>query len=171
MKCDLTTYDNVGNRTQLTSTLAPVPAATWSYDANDRFSADDSYDNNGNTTASGRDARPSRGDRAPLNGAFGRDGDTGKSADQALADFPSPPAGVLVLHIQNKVFHLERKLVGVAVRTAAPVGEPLNATFLIAIEDLVTVLREMPNSLQSSAIVSPASRRATNCSLSSIAEH
>src|SRR5271165_926871 len=29
----------------------------------------------------------------------------------------------------------------------------------------------MPNSLQSSAIVSPASRRATNCSLSSITEH
>src|SRR5438477_1082400 len=29
----------------------------------------------------------------------------------------------------------------------------------------------MPNSLQSSAIGSPASRRATNCSLSSIAEH
>src|SRR5580658_6153678 len=29
----------------------------------------------------------------------------------------------------------------------------------------------MPNSLQSSAIASPASRRATNCSLSSITEH
>src|SRR5215472_15351946 len=29
----------------------------------------------------------------------------------------------------------------------------------------------MPNSLQSSDIASPASRRATNCSLSSIAEH
>src|SRR6266436_5711182 len=29
----------------------------------------------------------------------------------------------------------------------------------------------MPNSLQSSAMVSPASRRATNCSLSSITEH
>src|ERR1700684_3080688 len=29
----------------------------------------------------------------------------------------------------------------------------------------------MPNSLQSSAIASPASRRATNCSLSSIAAH
>src|ERR1700733_157450 len=29
----------------------------------------------------------------------------------------------------------------------------------------------MPNSLQSSAIVSPASPRATNCSLSSITEH
>src|ERR1700688_4607197 len=93
-----------------------------------------------------------------MNGAFGRDGNTGKSADQALADFPSTPAGVLVLHIQNKVFHLERKSVGVAEWTAAPVCEPLNATFLVAIEDLVTGLArndEMPNSLQSSAIGSP----------------
>jgi hypothetical protein len=79
-----------------------------------------------------------------MNGAFGRDGDTGKSADQALADFPSPPAGVLVLHLQNKVFHLERKLVGVAVRTTTPVCEPLQATFLIAIEDLVTGLAGDP---------------------------
>ena len=45
-----------------------------------------------------------------------------------------------MLDIQNKVFHLERKLVGVAIRTAAPVCEPLNATFLIAIEDLVSGL-------------------------------
>ena len=75
-----------------------------------------------------------------MNGAFGRDGNTGKSADQAFADFSRTPAGVLVLHIQNKVFHLERKLVGVAVPTAAPVCEPLNAAFLIAIEDLVAGL-------------------------------
>src|SRR5215469_10544425 len=36
---------------------------------------------------------------------------------------------------------------------------------------LYPVLREMPNSLQRSAIGSPASRRATNCSLSSMTEH
>src|SRR5215469_10685817 len=36
---------------------------------------------------------------------------------------------------------------------------------------LYPVLREMPNSLQRSAIGSPASRRATNCNLSSMAEH
>jgi len=47
------TYDNVGNRTHLTSTLAPVPAGLWNYDANDRFTAGDTYDANGNTVSSG----------------------------------------------------------------------------------------------------------------------
>src|SRR5882724_10718041 len=75
-----------------------------------------------------------------MNGAFGRDGNTGKSANQAFANFSSTPAGVLALHIQDVVLDLERKLVGVAVRTAAPVSEPLHATFLIAVEDLVTAL-------------------------------
>lgn len=45
-------YDPVGNRLSRTSTVAPVPAATYSYDANDRLTSD-SYDANGNTTASG----------------------------------------------------------------------------------------------------------------------
>jgi hypothetical protein len=45
--------DAVGNRKQLTSTLAPVPAGLWNYDANDRFTAGDTYDNNGNTISSG----------------------------------------------------------------------------------------------------------------------
>jgi len=47
------TYDPVGNRKQLTSTLAPVPAGLWNYDANDRFTAGDTYDANGNTVSSG----------------------------------------------------------------------------------------------------------------------
>ena len=46
-------YDAVGNRKQITSTLAPVPAGLWNYDANDRFTAGDTYDNNGNTASSG----------------------------------------------------------------------------------------------------------------------
>jgi len=46
------TYDAVGNRKQLTSTLAPVPAGLWNYNANDQISSD-TYDSNGNTTASG----------------------------------------------------------------------------------------------------------------------
>src|SRR5947207_5986747 len=62
-----------------------------------------------------------------MNSALGRNGNAGEPTNQALADFPSTPAGVLVLHIQNKVFHLERKSVGVAERTAAPVCEPLKA--------------------------------------------
>ncbi len=47
------TYDSVGNRKQLTSTLATVPAGLWNYDANDRFTAGDTYDANGNTASSG----------------------------------------------------------------------------------------------------------------------
>jgi hypothetical protein len=47
------TYDPVGNRKQITSTLAPVPAGLWNYDANDRFTAGDTYDADGNTVSSG----------------------------------------------------------------------------------------------------------------------
>jgi RHS repeat-associated protein len=45
-------YDAVGNRLSRTSTVAPVPPTTYSYDANDRLTSD-TYDANGNTTASG----------------------------------------------------------------------------------------------------------------------
>jgi len=107
-----------------------------------------------------------------MDGTFGWAGNTGEPTQQALTDFASTPAGVLVLYVQDEVFHLERKSVGVAIRASASVRQPLHAAFLITIEDLIAGLAgEMPNSLQSSAIASPASRRATNCSLSSIAEH
>jgi RHS repeat-associated protein len=46
------TYDPVGNRTQLNSTLALVPSSAFTYDANDRLTSD-SYDANGNTIFSG----------------------------------------------------------------------------------------------------------------------
>jgi RHS repeat-associated protein len=46
-------YDSVGNRKQITSTLAPVPEGLWNYDANDRFTAGDTYDADGNTVSSG----------------------------------------------------------------------------------------------------------------------
>jgi hypothetical protein len=50
----LPTYGSaVGNRKQIASTLAPVPAGLWNYDANDRFTAGDTYDANGNTVSSG----------------------------------------------------------------------------------------------------------------------
>src|SRR5439155_25725427 len=75
-----------------------------------------------------------------MDGAFGGKGNLGEPTEQALANFASTPTGVLVLHVQNVVFHLEREFVGVAERTPASVGEPVNAAFLIAIEDLVTGL-------------------------------
>ena len=46
------TYDAVGNRLSRTSTVSPVPATTSTFDANDRLNSD-TYDQNGNTTASG----------------------------------------------------------------------------------------------------------------------
>src|SRR5580704_2762097 len=49
----------------------------------------------------------------------------------------APPAGVLTLHVQDKVLHLKGKLVGIPIGTAAPVRQPLNAAFLIAVEDFV----------------------------------
>jgi RHS repeat-associated protein len=45
------TYDAVGNRTQMTSTLAAVPSGAFTYDADDRLSRD-TYDSDGNTTSS-----------------------------------------------------------------------------------------------------------------------
>ena len=66
--------------------------------------------------------------------------DVGESADQALSDLTSAPAGVLTLHVQDKVLHLKGKLMGIAIGTAASVGQPLNAAFLIAIKDLVAGL-------------------------------
>ncbi len=45
-------YDAVGNRTQVTSTLAAIPAGGTGYDADDRLTGD-VYDANGNTVNSG----------------------------------------------------------------------------------------------------------------------
>src|SRR6202171_5338386 len=75
-----------------------------------------------------------------MNGTFGRNLNTGKSANQALANLTSSPGSVLALHVQDIVFHLKRKVMGIVTGTPAPVSQPLNATFLIAIEDLVAGL-------------------------------
>src|SRR5580704_7996360 len=66
-----------------------------------------------------------------MDGTFRRDGNTGEPAQQALTDFASTPAGVLVLYVQDEIFDLERKSVGVAIRTSASVRDPLHAAFLI----------------------------------------
>src|ERR1700675_4646942 len=75
-----------------------------------------------------------------VDGTFGRAGNSGEPAQQALADFTSTPAGVLVLYVPDEVFHLERKSVGVAIRASTSVREPLHAAFLITIEDLTAGL-------------------------------
>src|ERR1700733_10723619 len=72
-----------------------------------------------------------------MDGAFGWDGDIGESANEALANLAGTPAGMLTLHVQNIVFHLEGKLVGVAIGTPASIGQSLHPTFLVAVEDFV----------------------------------
>jgi hypothetical protein len=51
---------------------------------------------------------------------------------------------MLVLYVHDEVLDLKRKLIGVAVGTPASVGQPLNATFLVAIENLVARLARDP---------------------------
>ena len=97
-----------------------------------------------------------------MDGALGGDFDVGESADQALSDLTGTPAGVLTLHVQDKVLHLKRQLIGIPIGAAAPVGQPLNSTFLVAIEDFVAGLKGDTKLPAKIAIASPASRRATN---------
>src|SRR6202035_2644338 len=75
-----------------------------------------------------------------MNSTFRRDGNTGEAPQQALTNFASTPAGVLMLYVQDEIFDLERKSVGVAIRTSASVREPLHAAFLVTIEDLIAGL-------------------------------
>src|SRR5713101_88042 len=79
-----------------------------------------------------------------MDGAFRRYRDTGEPADEALSDFPCTPAGVFALYVQDKVLHLKGKLMSIPIGAPAPVGQPLNPTFLVAIEDLVAGLTGDP---------------------------
>ena len=69
---------------------------------------------------------------------------TREPPDQALSNLTSAPTGVLALHVQDKVLHLERKLMSLPIGTSAPIGEPLNSTLLVAVEDLVAGLAGDP---------------------------
>src|ERR1700693_4127899 len=75
-----------------------------------------------------------------MNSSFRRDGNTGEAPQQALTNFASTPAGVLMLYVQDEIFDLERQSAGVAIRTSASVREPLHAAFLVTIEDLIAGL-------------------------------
>ena len=75
-----------------------------------------------------------------MNGAFRRNVNSRKSPDQALSNLPRAPTGVLALHVQDVVLDLKRQLVRIVMGAPTSVGQPLNAAFLIAIEDLVAGL-------------------------------
>ena len=75
-----------------------------------------------------------------MNGALGWNRDLRESAQQLFADLSSTPAGVLLLYVENELLHLERKLVGVTIRTATSIRETFQTAILIAIKDLVPCL-------------------------------
>src|SRR5450432_4515251 len=79
-----------------------------------------------------------------MDGAFGRDLDSGESADQAFSDLTGTPAAVLALHVEDIVLNLKGKLMSIAIGAPAPVGQPLNPALLVAIEDLVPGLAGDP---------------------------
>ncbi len=94
--------------------------------------------------ASDRDAPPAVAIQHCMDGAFDGDLDLGKPQDQTLSDLPGAPAGVLTLNVQNILLHLEGELMGIPIGRSASVGQPLNAAFLVVIEDLVTGLAGDP---------------------------
>src|SRR5260370_39981913 len=59
-----------------------------------------------------------------MNRAFGGDGDVGEPTDQALADLTGATTGVFALHVQDKVLHLKRELMSIAIGAAASVSAP-----------------------------------------------
>src|SRR4030088_3054957 len=79
-----------------------------------------------------------------MDGALGRDGNSGESAQEALANLGVTPARVLALHVQDEVFHLEGKLIRIAVGPSASVRQPLHPTLLVATEDFVACLARDP---------------------------
>src|SRR6266567_5146804 len=79
-----------------------------------------------------------------MDGALGRDGNSGESAQEALANLAGTPARVLALHVQDEVFHLEGKLIRIAVGPSASVRQPLHPTLLVATEDFVACLARDP---------------------------
>jgi hypothetical protein len=42
------------------------------------------------------------------------------------ADFARTPARMLALDVEDVVLHLERELMGISIRTSAPVGQPVS---------------------------------------------
>src|SRR6266699_1631096 len=79
-----------------------------------------------------------------MDGALGRDGNSGESAQEALANLAGTPARVLALHVQDEVFHLEGKLILIAVEPSASVRQPLHPSPLVATEDFVAGLAQDP---------------------------
>jgi hypothetical protein len=61
-------------------------------------------------------------------------------APQPFTDLRSTPVRPFPLEPDDLLLDLERQLVGVTVRSAAPIGQPLKAAILVTVEDLVASL-------------------------------
>jgi hypothetical protein len=61
-------------------------------------------------------------------------------APQPFPDLRRAPAGAFLLEPHDQRLDLDRQLVGVAVGAPATIGQPVQATVLVAIEDLVARL-------------------------------
>src|SRR5437667_2269301 len=106
-----------------------------------------------------------------MDSAFGRDRDAREAANQALADLAGAPTGVLALHVQDVVLHLKGELVGIAIRTAAAIGQPLHSAFLVTIEYLIASLAgdaKLPTKFRHRFAAEPASHELQS---SSMTEH
>jgi hypothetical protein len=107
-----------------------------------------------------------------VNSALGGHSDiTREATDEQLADFASTPVRLVALGADDQRLDLRRQLIGVADRPAGAIGECGGTLLAIAGEHLVTILREMPNSRQTSVMLSPSRSRATKRRRSSITEH
>src|SRR6266851_621059 len=80
-----------------------------------------------------------------MDGALDRDGDAGKPAEQAFANFASTPTGVLALHVQDEIFHLKGNQFRSRIRGAPRVGRPLQPASLITRKIFVAGLAETPD--------------------------
>ena len=78
--------------------------------------------------------------------------------------------GFLLLAAQDHLLDLLGQLVGIAHRPARAVAQRLGAELLVAVEDFVAGLRDIPKDRQTSLMPSPSSNRATNRRRSSITE-
>src|SRR6266478_2796254 len=79
-----------------------------------------------------------------MDGALGRDRNSGESAQEALANLTRTPARVLALNVQDEVFHLEGKRMRIALGPSASIRQPLHPTLLVASEDFVACLARDP---------------------------
>src|SRR5262245_3615639 len=72
-----------------------------------------------------------------VDGADRRRRDHGIQVNKLVADLRRSPGGMLLFDPQDRALDLERKPVGLAVGRTAAIVEPMQATFSVALEDLV----------------------------------